>query len=99
MERVSQSESSVAWQMRGRASGVERMRVASMASRRTVGSGSRKAERRILRGAGGEQRGRRGIGWRERDHGVGIGRVRRRVEFVKFVGLRRRRVRVGRQGG
>ena len=54
MERVSQSESWVAWQMRGRAFGVGRMRVASMASRRTVGSGSRKAERRILRGAGWE---------------------------------------------
>ena len=51
--RVSQSESCVAWRRRGEAWEGERMRVASMASRRTVGSGSRRA---FFRTPGGEGR-------------------------------------------
>ena len=52
MERVSQSESFDACRRRGKASGVERMREASMASRRTVGSASFRALRRMPRGEG-----------------------------------------------
>ena len=50
--RVSQSESWVAWRRRGAASAAERIRVASIASRRTVGSESRRALPRVRRGEG-----------------------------------------------
>ena len=49
---MSQSESWVAWRRRGAASAAERIRVASIASRRTVGSESRRALPRVRRGEG-----------------------------------------------